>query len=147
MTESCKGKMAEAPATFISVDNARALVTVGELVRYKEVHDIVLPNFYVEFTEVCAIEGEEVLTLRFEERGTQKCFVNTCTIPINGERRMDRNARKAKRRVQEDWSKKKKNRAKDCWLEQGGVAKHGRGTFLFSKEGTGSCFQQKVGTT
>ena len=42
--------------------------------RYKELHEIVLP-------EACVIEGVEVLTLRPEERGTQKLFVNTDKIP------------------------------------------------------------------
>ena len=74
-------RLAEELATFISVEHARALVTAGELGRYREVHDIVLPEFDKEYPEACVIEGEEVLTLRPEERGTQKLFVNTKQIP------------------------------------------------------------------
>ena len=40
LTESGKSKLAEALATLISVDSAKALVTMGELGRYKKVHDI-----------------------------------------------------------------------------------------------------------
>ena len=38
-------------ATFISVDNVRALVTVGELGQFKEVHEVVLPKVDKEYTE------------------------------------------------------------------------------------------------
>ena len=38
-------------ATFISVDSFRALVTMGDLERYKEVHEIVLSKFDKEHTE------------------------------------------------------------------------------------------------
>ena len=41
---------------------------MGELVWYNEVHEIVLPKFDKEYTEACVIEGEDVLTLRFEEK-------------------------------------------------------------------------------
>ena len=77
----CQRKLAEASANFISVDNVRALVTMSELERYKEVHGIFLPKFDREYTEACVIEGEEVLTIRPEERGTQKLFFNTYKIP------------------------------------------------------------------
>ena len=54
------------------MDNARALVTVGELAHFKEGHTVVLPNFD---KEVCkhtdVIDGEEVMTLRLEEKGTE----------------------------------------------------------------------------
>ena len=63
LAESGKGKLAEALATLISVDYVSALVTIGELERYKQVHEIVLPEFDREYTEACVIEGEEVLTL------------------------------------------------------------------------------------
>ena len=45
---------------------------MGELAQSKEVHQIVLPNFNKgahKHAEV--IEGEEVMTLRPEEQGTQ----------------------------------------------------------------------------
>ena len=58
LTESSRRKLAEAQATFISVDNVRALVTLGELDRYKEVHEIVLPKFDKEYTEACVMERE-----------------------------------------------------------------------------------------
>ena len=44
---------------------------MGELEQYREVHEVVLPTFSNESTEACANEGEEVLTLRLEARGTQ----------------------------------------------------------------------------
>ena len=69
-------KLAEAPTATTSGDSVGALVTMGELGRYKEVHEIVFPEFDTEYAEACVIEGEEVLTLRPEERGTQKLFVN-----------------------------------------------------------------------
>ena len=47
-------------ASFISVENAGALVTMGEIGRDKEVHEIVFPNFDMEYTEACVIEGEGV---------------------------------------------------------------------------------------
>ena len=59
------------------MDNVKALVTVGELGRHKEVHDIVLPRFDKEYANACVIEGEEVPTLRFGERRSQKLFVYT----------------------------------------------------------------------
>ena len=52
---------------FFSADNVGALVIVGELERYEEVHR---KSAYV-------IEGEEVVTLRPEERVTQKLFADT----------------------------------------------------------------------
>ena len=73
--ESSKGKLAEALATFISADNVRAQITMGELGQYKEVREEVLPKFIKEFTEAMAMKEEEVLTLRFEERGTENMFV------------------------------------------------------------------------
>ena len=44
-TESRKNRLAEARESFIAVDNTRALVTMGELAQFKEVHRIVPPNF------------------------------------------------------------------------------------------------------
>ena len=54
--------------TFIWVDNVRALVAMGELGRCREVREIVLPKFDVEYAEACLIEGEDALTLRLEEK-------------------------------------------------------------------------------
>ena len=45
LTQSSKGEHAEAAATFIAVENASELVTMGELARFNEVHKVVLPNF------------------------------------------------------------------------------------------------------
>ena len=81
LTKSSKRRLAEALATFISVDIAGALVTMGEVVSYKEVHEIVSPKFDKQYTEACVIEGEDIPTLRSEQRGTQKLFVNTEKIP------------------------------------------------------------------
>ena len=68
-------------ATCISVDRVRVLVTIGELGRYKKVHETVSPKFDKECTEASVIEEEEVLTLRPEERGTQQLFVSTDKFP------------------------------------------------------------------
>ena len=44
----------------------------GELRQYKEVDEVVLPKYSDEYKDAKVMEGEEVLTLRPEERGTQK---------------------------------------------------------------------------
>ena len=68
--------------TFISADDARALVTVGELAQFKDVDQMVLPSFNTEVcTEAVVIEGEEVMTVRAEEQGTQTLFVNASKVP------------------------------------------------------------------
>ena len=85
LTESSKSRLAEPLATVISEDNVRALVTKGELERYKEVHEIVFPKFDKEYTEACVIEGEEVQTLRLEERGTHKLVLHTATSLESGD--------------------------------------------------------------
>ena len=148
MTESSKERPAEAPTTFISVDNVRALVTLRELGRYKEVHEIVLPKFNETFKDACVTEGEDILTLCFKERGTQKLFVDTDKItpfkmgqPLMdedwvvlcqalyqsvGEKECDRNARKVEMSVQED-------RRTESWSWQGGVAKDGSSISNFGK--------------
>ena len=43
-TEGSREKLAGAPATFISVDNTRALDTLGELGQFKVVRKVVLPK-------------------------------------------------------------------------------------------------------
>ena len=46
-------------------------------------HKIVLPSFNKLLQkEAVVTEGEEVMFLRPEERGTQQLFVNTSKIPI-----------------------------------------------------------------
>ena len=44
-TDSSQERLAEPFGTFFSPDNARALVTMGELARFKEVHKVVLSKF------------------------------------------------------------------------------------------------------
>ena len=52
------------------------------LAQFKEVHHIVLPSFsQEEHKNTAVIEGEEVMTLRPEEQGTQKLSENTSKIP------------------------------------------------------------------
>ena len=69
LAESCQERLAE--ASFISVDHARALITVGELAQLKEVHIVALPSFDKEvYRRKEVFDGEEVMTLRPEERGT-----------------------------------------------------------------------------
>ena len=80
--ESSKERLAEALATFISVDNTRSLVTMGELAQFSEVHKVVLPSFDKEvYKHPRTTEGEEVLTFRPEEQRTKKkLLVNTSKI-------------------------------------------------------------------
>ena len=66
LTASSKNGLPEALATFISVDNARALVTMGELGQFTEVRKSGLAEVRQEI-EACVIEGEDVLTVRLEE--------------------------------------------------------------------------------
>ena len=73
-------KRAGGSAGNFHLGGRKTLVYCG-LGQFKEVHEVVLPKFDKEFTETCVIEGEDVLILRFEERGTQKLFVNTDLIP------------------------------------------------------------------
>lgn len=47
--------MAEVLATCISVDNTRASVTMGELGQYKEVKQVVLPEFSGEYKDAMVI--------------------------------------------------------------------------------------------
>ena len=54
-TESIKERLAGALATFISVDNARALVTMGELAQFKDVHEVVSPSFNKEVYKDAAV--------------------------------------------------------------------------------------------
>ena len=64
------------------MDNTRALVTMGELAQFEKAHKLVLPSFDNEvYKHAEVIEGEEVMTLRPEEQGTQTLFVNTSLIP------------------------------------------------------------------
>ena len=54
---------------------------MGELGQFQEVHEVVVPKFSGEYKHAVVIEGEEVLTLRPQERGTHKLFVTTDKIP------------------------------------------------------------------
>ena len=82
LTEDSREKLAEALATFISVDNTRASVspwvssgTIKKCTKwsYKKISAV--------YKHAVVIEGEEVLTLLPQERGTQKFFVTTYKIP------------------------------------------------------------------
>ena len=65
--------MAEVLATCISVDNTRALVTMGELGQYREVKEVVLPEFSGEYKDAMVIGGGGILTLRPEEEKRKDC--------------------------------------------------------------------------
>ena len=78
LTESSRKKLAEALANLHLGGHVRAMVTVGELGRYDEVHEIVLPKSNKEFMNGYATEGEGVLTLRVEERKLCRCSDKTC---------------------------------------------------------------------
>ena len=57
-------------------------VTMGELARFKEVHEVELPSLNKEvYGHATVTVCEEVTTPRLEEHGTQTLFVNTSTIP------------------------------------------------------------------
>ena len=51
VNESSKNRLAEALATFVSVDHVGALVTMGDLAQFQEVHTVVLPRFNKEVRE------------------------------------------------------------------------------------------------
>ena len=68
LTEGSREKLAEALATFVSVDNAKALVTVGKLGQHKAIREVVILKFSEEYQDAMVMEGDEVLTLRPEER-------------------------------------------------------------------------------
>ena len=79
--ESSNHRLADAFATFISVDNAGALVTMGELAQFKEVHKIVFFNFYKEVRKNAkVIEGEMHDKLKEVTRrvGSKKCQTEGC---------------------------------------------------------------------
>ena len=64
--------ISEALKRDTAVDNARALVTMGELAQFRMARQILPPMFNRDTCEhACAMEGEEVLTVRMEEQGTQ----------------------------------------------------------------------------
>ena len=72
LTESSKNRFVEALESFTSVDNARALVTMCELTEFKDVRKIVLSHSNKAVRkEAVVLGGEEVMTLRPEEQGTQ----------------------------------------------------------------------------
>ena len=119
LTERRKERLAEALATFISVDKAGASVAMGEMAQLKEVY---------KHAEV--IDVEEVMTLRPDEQGTAKLMVNTPKIPkgkwepslmeedwallcqalfvpVGRRRGVVRDAQEVDRCHQKEWSKKK----------------------------------------
>ena len=68
LLESSKEELAAPLATFVSVEKMRALVTMGDLTRFKEVRTTVVPSFDKElYKAVGVIEGEQVMTLRQDE--------------------------------------------------------------------------------
>ena len=82
LTEDSREKLAEALATFISVDNTRASVSPwvssGTI---KKCTKLSYKKISAAYKHAVVIEGEEVLTLLPQERGTQKFFVTTYKIP------------------------------------------------------------------
>ena len=78
LTEDSREKLAEAFATFTSVDNTRASVSMGELRQYKEVKEVVSPQLS---EEAMVIEGEEVPTLRQGERSAHIVFGSNHFVP------------------------------------------------------------------
>ena len=85
LTEDGKKKLAEALESFFAVDNARALVTVGELAKSKEVHTLAksqckfvrVANFFLHVHGIVILCGvalgpvrEEVFTTTAQRRLT-----------------------------------------------------------------------------
>ena len=57
------------------MDNARALVIVGELAQFNDVYKVALPSFNKEVhRDADVIEGEEVMTLRTDVQGMPTLF-------------------------------------------------------------------------
>ena len=69
LAEGSNDRITEALESFISVDNARVLVTMGEMTQFKDVHNIVPPN--KAMCKDAAVVEEEVLTLR--RSGSRSC--------------------------------------------------------------------------
>ena len=65
--DDSRENLVDASATFISVDNVGAFVTMGELGQCKEVQKVVLPKFCEKYRDAKVIAAEEVLTLRPQE--------------------------------------------------------------------------------
>ena len=59
-TESSKYRLTQALASFIAVDNARALVTVGELAQFKGVQSTSAKYPTREFTKVLVWSKEKM---------------------------------------------------------------------------------------
>ena len=79
--ESSNHRLADAFATFISVDNAGGLVTMGELAQFKEVHTIVFSNFHTGVRKNAeVIEGEmhDKLKEVTGRVGSNKCGTEGC---------------------------------------------------------------------
>ena len=65
---------------ILAVDNARALVTMGEPPKCREVDKIVPQNYDKDtFPHACLVEGDEVLTLRRQDMGRRN-FLHTSNI-------------------------------------------------------------------
>ena len=80
LPESSKERLAEAGDLHFC-GNARALVVMSELAQFKEVTEIVLPIFNKDVHKRRGSHlGEEAMTLRPEEQGSQHLFVTTSKI-------------------------------------------------------------------
>ena len=83
--ECRKNRVAETSETLISVVNARALLTMGELAQFKGVHHIVLPSFNnLVCKGVVVIGGEEERSHDSSPgraRNKHKLSVNSMKIP------------------------------------------------------------------
>ena len=86
--ESSKNIISEALKIFIAVDNLRALVTMGDLAKFRKVHESVPPNFNKgTYKHACVMEGDDVLALRVEE-GLNSCSsIRRTSRKENGDRR------------------------------------------------------------
>ena len=84
-----KNRIIEELRQFSAVNNARALVTMGELAKCRGTRPSALPDFDKDtYPHACVIAGDEVLTRRREVRGVEKLFVDTSQVPAaNGDHR------------------------------------------------------------
>ena len=64
---------------FIMVENHEA-VKVGELEKNMESRKVVMPKFTTDFPEAVAREGSDELTLRADEEGALRIFIDTTNV-------------------------------------------------------------------
>ena len=77
--EQIRRKITEELCRLISEDNHEA-VKFGNLERYKESRKVVRPNFLADIPEAIVREGPDELTLRAEQAGVSRTFIDTTYV-------------------------------------------------------------------